>query len=73
MVQAGPGIKQDPISKITNTKRTGGMVQVVKHLPIKCKVLSSITSTNNNNNKKSLYQYNQKESRMQETETFNQP
>jgi hypothetical protein len=24
MVQSGPGIKRDPISKITNTKRAGG-------------------------------------------------
>jgi hypothetical protein len=28
MVQAGPGIKQDPVSKITKTKRTGDMAQV---------------------------------------------
>jgi hypothetical protein len=43
-VQGDPGIKQDPISKITNTKMTGGMVglQVVGSLPSKCKALNSI-------------------------------
>jgi hypothetical protein len=30
MVQHDPGIKQDLISKITNTKRAGGVAQVVE-------------------------------------------
>jgi hypothetical protein len=29
MVQAKPNIKQCPVSKITNVKRAGGVVQVV--------------------------------------------
>jgi hypothetical protein len=32
---------QDTILKITKAKRTGGMAQVVDHLPSRCKVLSS--------------------------------
>jgi hypothetical protein len=44
-VQAGPGIKQDPISKITNTKRAGVVTQVGECLPSNHKALSSITST----------------------------
>jgi hypothetical protein len=39
------GIKWDPISKITNTKRVGGVAQVADHLPSNCKALSSISST----------------------------
>jgi hypothetical protein len=35
------GIKRDPISKITKTKRAGGVAQVVECLPTKCKALSS--------------------------------
>jgi hypothetical protein len=31
-IQIGLGIKQDPISKITNTKRAGGVAQVIEHL-----------------------------------------
>jgi hypothetical protein len=30
---------QDPISKITRTKWTGGVAQTVEHLPRKCKAL----------------------------------
>jgi hypothetical protein len=41
VVQAGPGIKQDPISKITNTKKAGNMVQKVEYLPNKHQALSS--------------------------------
>jgi hypothetical protein len=41
VVQAGLGIKWDPISKITNTKRAGGVAQVVEHLPSKFEALSS--------------------------------
>jgi hypothetical protein len=37
----GPYIKQYPISKITNAKRTSGAAQVVKWLLSKCKALSS--------------------------------
>jgi hypothetical protein len=36
-IQAGPGKKQDPISKITNIKRAGGMGQAE---PRKYKALS---------------------------------
>jgi hypothetical protein len=30
LIQASPDIKQDPISKITNGKKTGGEAQVVR-------------------------------------------
>jgi hypothetical protein len=33
MVQVGLGKKQDPISKITRSKRAESMAQVVEHLP----------------------------------------
>jgi hypothetical protein len=33
--KAGPGIKQDPVSKITSVKGAGGIAQVVDHLPSK--------------------------------------
>jgi hypothetical protein len=33
--------QQDPISKITRAKWTGGMVQAVEHLLCKCEALSS--------------------------------
>jgi hypothetical protein len=36
-IQTSPGIKQDPISKITSAKRAGGMAQVVEHLSSKHK------------------------------------
>jgi hypothetical protein len=52
MVQASLGRKQDPISKITKAERTGG-VQVVEHLPNKCKALHLNPSTAKNKNKKS--------------------
>jgi hypothetical protein len=39
-IQPSPVIMQDPMSKITKSKRVGEMVQVVEHLPGKCKVLS---------------------------------
>jgi hypothetical protein len=41
MIQDGPGIKQDPILKITNAKRGGGTVKVVERLPSKHEPLSS--------------------------------
>jgi hypothetical protein len=34
-------VKQDPISKINNAKRAGGVAQTVDHLPSKWKALSS--------------------------------
>jgi hypothetical protein len=40
-VQACPGIKRDPISKITNAERAGGVSQMVEHPPSKCKALTS--------------------------------
>jgi hypothetical protein len=45
MVQEGPGIKGDPISKITKAKKAGRVAQVVECLPCKCKALSSNTRT----------------------------
>jgi hypothetical protein len=45
MVQAGLGVKRDPISKITKDKRAGGVAQVVKCLPNKCEALSSIPTS----------------------------
>jgi hypothetical protein len=46
---AGPGIKPDPVSKIANTKRAGGVAQVVECLLSKCKTLSSTISTTKTN------------------------
>jgi hypothetical protein len=43
--QTGLGIKRYPISKRTEAIRAGGMVQVVKCLPSKHKVLSLNLST----------------------------
>jgi hypothetical protein len=43
-VQASPGIKQDTISKITDTKKAGGVAQVVDYLLSKIKVLNSTPS-----------------------------
>jgi hypothetical protein len=46
LVQIGPGIKQDPISKIIKAKkRVGGIAQVEETLSNKHKVLSSNSST----------------------------
>jgi hypothetical protein len=42
VVQASPGMKQDPISKITNPKGAGGVTHMVEHLPSKYEALSSI-------------------------------
>jgi hypothetical protein len=44
-VQAFPGIKQDPISKITNAKRNGGVAQVVMQMPSKHETLNSTPNT----------------------------
>jgi hypothetical protein len=52
VVQACPVIKRDPISKITNTKRTGGVALVVELLLGKSKSLSSILSTGTKAKKK---------------------
>jgi hypothetical protein len=35
MVQAGPAIKQNAISKISVVRRAGGMAEAVEHLPSK--------------------------------------
>jgi hypothetical protein len=40
-VKAGPGIKQDPISKTTNVKRASRVPQGVECLPCKREALSS--------------------------------
>jgi hypothetical protein len=48
-VQARPGKKQVPISKITRVKRAGGIAQVVQCLPSQCETLSS--NPNNIKNK----------------------
>jgi hypothetical protein len=43
LVHAGPGIKQDTFSKVTNLKkRAGRAAQVAQHLSSKCEALSSI-------------------------------
>jgi hypothetical protein len=47
VVQIGPGIKQKPISKITKAKRTGGVAQVVEHLPSKHRALALPCSASN--------------------------
>jgi hypothetical protein len=45
--KASPGSKKkhEPYSKITKTKRAGGLVYVVDHLPNKYKALSSNPNT----------------------------
>jgi hypothetical protein len=48
VVQASSGIKQDPVSKIPNTKRPGGVTQAVQCLSSKCKSLSSALSIDKN-------------------------
>jgi hypothetical protein len=52
MVQASPGIKEDPISKISHTRRTGRVAQVVEGLPSKHKAQSLNPSTINQKKKK---------------------
>jgi hypothetical protein len=37
--KASPRKKQDPISKIANTKRVGRVAQAAEHLPSKCEAL----------------------------------
>jgi hypothetical protein len=47
------GTKGDPISKISNTKRAGGVAQVVEHLSTERQTLSSNSSAaNKKKNKK---------------------
>jgi hypothetical protein len=41
VVQDGLGKSQDPISKATRAKRDRDVAQVAKHLPSRCKALSS--------------------------------
>jgi hypothetical protein len=53
-VQASPIIKQDPISKITNTRRACRVIQVVEHLPSKCEPMSSNPSTTNEKKRKRI-------------------
>jgi hypothetical protein len=58
-VQARPGIKPDPVLKITDTKRAGQAAQVVERLLHKWEGLSSnssATKENNNNNKASNWE-----------------
>jgi hypothetical protein len=45
VVQVGPGIKQEPISEITNTEKDGGLAQVIECLPSKRKALNSTPVT----------------------------
>jgi hypothetical protein len=45
MIQVGLGIKRNPTSKITNTKKASRVAQVEENLPSKYKALSSIPST----------------------------
>jgi hypothetical protein len=40
IIQVVQGKKQDPLSKITNVKKDGGVVQVAEHLPSKHKTPS---------------------------------
>jgi hypothetical protein len=47
MGQASPDIKQDPVSKITNTKDLE-VPQVVEDLPSKCKALPILSSKHKN-------------------------
>jgi hypothetical protein len=41
---AGQGIKPDPISRITKTKRADFVDQLIERLPGKCKTLSKIST-----------------------------
>jgi hypothetical protein len=63
MVQGQPGQNspQDPISKITKAKWTGGVTQAVESLLCKCKALSS-NPILTKKKKKFSYTYSQKES-----------
>jgi hypothetical protein len=45
MVQVSLSKKQDPISKITRAKRTGGVAQIEERLLCKCEALSSKPTT----------------------------
>jgi hypothetical protein len=51
-VQHSLSLKQDPISKITNAKKTSGMAQMVACMPSKCKVLGSTRGTTKKKKKK---------------------
>jgi hypothetical protein len=54
-VKSGPGIKWDPILKITNKKRAGDMAQMVEHLPSNYKTLSPNLITTKNYKKKTQF------------------
>jgi hypothetical protein len=56
-VQANLGIKQDPISKITNAKRSGGVTEQEEYLPCKCKTLSSIPVQTHTHTHTNIYIY----------------
>jgi hypothetical protein len=45
MVQTGLSIRQDPISKITNTEKADKVTEVIEHLPSKCEAFSSTPTT----------------------------
>jgi hypothetical protein len=52
--QAGPGTKQDPISK-KKYKKAGTVTQVVEYLPSKCKALNlNHSTTKQKQNQKTL-------------------
>jgi hypothetical protein len=53
MVHAGPGIKQDHVSKINNAKRANGVAQVVYLLPSNWRILSSTAVLQKQINKQS--------------------
>jgi hypothetical protein len=70
-IQVCQGIKQDPISKITNAKRADCMDRVGDHLPSKWKTMSSIPSTAQNKTKaknKAILQVKDKWIQMNRTE-----
>jgi hypothetical protein len=54
IVQAGPVIKQDPISKITNAKRAGEVAQEAEHLPALATMKSRLPSPTKQNPKGAL-------------------
>jgi hypothetical protein len=53
-VLVGLGKKQDLISKITRTKRTGNVTQAIENMTTNCKALSSSPSTSKKLRKKIL-------------------
>jgi hypothetical protein len=53
-VHTGLGKKQNPISKVPRAKRARPRAQVVGHLPCKCEVLSSNSSTAKKNGEEEM-------------------